>query len=146
MKIISKIIYGILGGILLLGGLIILFNPIMAMPNVDELLKIPPNNSAGPEYDFIVVTVFKIVENFSHFLKETGAAVITLGVFHLWGVFNFQKMSQPNYILLLFWVIMAGIHWYEFAVGNRTISSPLINSIPTLLMTLVIFCRKKIDA
>lgn len=134
MKIISKIIYVILGVILFLGGGIALFNSTMAIPNIEDF-EIASNES-----------VLQLVDGFAHILKETGAAVIAIAALHFFGLFKFEKMTEINIILLLFWVIMAGIHWYEFILGNRTITSPLINSIPAILIIIVILFRKKIKA
>ena len=132
MKIITKIIYAVLGILLVLGGGIALFHPTIGIPvftaDIDTICDAPVN---------------AIADSFTHFTMETGAAMLTLGTIFIYAIFNLEKMKKLNYLLLLFWVIMGGIHWVEFMNGNRTITSPLINSIPTILMGIVIFLRKR---
>jgi len=128
---ISKIIYGLLSLILILGGGIGLLNPGMNIPISEGLSEI----NAG--------YFLKLQASLIHHTQELGAAVLALGGLCLWAVFNTSKMTQLNYILLLFFLLLGGIHWYEYFIGNRTLMSPLINSIPIGLMAIVMIFSKR---
>ena len=133
-SILSKIIYALLGFILIVGGGIALFHSTVLLPNVNII-----------DINEVDIPYFlKMTDHFVHFTKEMGAAVLTLGLVFGYALFNLEKMEKLNYILLFFWLVMGGIHWLEFFQGNRTFVSPLINSIPFLLMGMVIFLRKKL--
>jgi len=130
MKILPKLIHGILGAILVLGGAYTLFQPNVFLPAWEE--NLPPTEYA-----------VAVSESLKHITIEFGAAFLTVGLLHVWSIFNSEKSTSTNYILLLFWFMMSAIHWVEFMNGNRTINSPLINSIPLILMGICIFLTPK---
>ena len=129
---ISKVIYLLLGGLFLLGGIIAIINPNIGIPVRED----------GSTNEVMGYTAL-LVDELLHATMELSSTFIGLGTVMLWKALNFEKTAVLDYLFLLFFIIFAGIHWFEFIQGTRSIMSPLTNSIPLLLLTIVIFLRKK---
>ena len=113
--IFKSIIYGILGFIFSIGGIIGLVYPDANIPNnINEVREI------------------------LHATMELASAIIPIGFLLIWSAFNVRKTIKLNYFYLLFFLLFSGVHWYEFLIGNRQVLSPLFNSIPMILIIIVI--------
>lgn len=110
-----SILYGILGFVFTIGGIIGLIYP---------KLNIAENQHTIPEL--------------IHTTMELGAAITPIGMLLIWSAFSSNKTVTLEYFYLIFFLLFSTVHWYEFLLGNRQIFSPVINSIP-LLMIIVIF-------
>ncbi|HPF12378.1 MAG TPA: hypothetical protein PKW08_13235 [Flavobacteriaceae bacterium] len=109
-ELIKSLLYGILGMVFTIGGFIGLVFPQYAVSGSSSALKA-----------------------LIHATMELGAAVTPIGLLLLWSAFHPKEGRKLQYVYLLFFLLFAGVHWYEFLVGNRTIGSPLVNSVPFLL-------------
>lgn len=72
-----------------------------------------------------------------HILQEFGCSLAFLGLISWWYSFNLDKGKAINLILTIFFVLLALVHWIDFFKGNLSITSPLINSIPMLVLTVM---------
>jgi hypothetical protein len=115
--LLRRFIYAALGVVFTTGGCIALFNP--------ESNLIPPETSPSIEGYILTLT-----ENVLHTTMELATAIIPIGLLLIWAAINPNQTEKINYFFLLFFILFSSIHWYEFFRGNRTIISPLINSIP----------------
>lgn len=73
----------------------------------------------------------------SHILREGGAAVIFVGLMSIWCIFNYERRAAVHYFLIVFAFLMAAIHWGDFLTGHRKWISPLMNSVPLIVLSLM---------
>src|SRR5262245_5625480 len=73
----------------------------------------------------------------AHLTQEQGAEAVFIGLMTWWCAFQGRERRPVHFGLLLFTFLFAAIHWAEYAHGRRQIVSPLVNSIPFLLLLLV---------
>ena len=131
---VSKAIYSVLGLIFTGYGAYYLISPesMLAQPIL--------------EFSAEIGIMELVTEEMTHLSQELSAGFLTVGLLLFWAVFNLDKVMVVNYILLLFFLLISGIHWLEYLRGNREIISPLFNSIPLLLFLLVISSRNMIKS
>jgi len=128
-KIIAGI-YGIIGGVFFLLGLLGLFKPELGLKPFEGM-------------DLSLPNLAKLADSIVHFTMELSISVIALGSLLLWGSFNATTSQKLDYLFVGYFILFAGIHWFEFFQDNRTIMSPLINSIPLFLFGVVLLLRRK---
>ena len=73
-----------------------------------------------------------------HLGRELGAAVVFVGFMHAWCLVHYERRIAVHLGLMLFAVLFAGIHWYDWAGGRRGIVSPLVNSIPLVVLAVML--------
>lgn len=69
-----------------------------------------------------------------HVTREAGAGLAFVGWMHLWCLRNDDRRLPVHLGLLVFAALFSAIHWREYAVGARTILSPLVNSVPLIVL------------
>jgi hypothetical protein len=69
-----------------------------------------------------------------HILREQGAAVVFLGLMSFWCIVHYEQRRGVHYFLVLFGLLLAGIHWNDYLQGTRPIMSGVINSVPLLVL------------
>jgi hypothetical protein len=109
VPIANKIIYAVFGAVALLYGLGTLVNPALLVP---EARAFP----------------------LSHIMREEGAAAIFVGLMFLWCIPNYLRRQSVHYFLMLFTLLLAAIHWFDFFAGRIGWLSPLYNSVPFLVL------------
>jgi hypothetical protein len=72
-----------------------------------------------------------------HILREEGAAGIFIGLMSIWCIFNYEKRNPVHYFLIVYALLMAAIHWFEYLTGNRRLMSPLLNTVPFAVFVLM---------
>jgi uncharacterized protein YjeT (DUF2065 family) len=78
-----------------------------------------------------------------HILREGGAASIFVGLVVLWCMFDSERRWRVHQLLTVLTFLLAAIHWFEYLGGNRGKISPIVNSIPFLvLLTLTLLNRR----
>jgi len=133
MTLNSKIItgiYGMLGAVFLLLGLLGLFQPKLSLQAFDNV-------------DLSTPIIAKLADTIVHFTMELSASIIALGSLLLWGSFKVTTSKKLDYLFVGYFVLFSGLHWFEFFQDNRTIMSPLINSIPLFLFIIILLLRPK---
>jgi uncharacterized membrane protein len=73
----------------------------------------------------------------SHILREGGAAGIFVGLMSIWCIFNYERRAAVHYFLIVFAFLMAAIHWFDYFTGHRQLISPLINSVPMIVLAVM---------
>jgi hypothetical protein len=73
----------------------------------------------------------------AHIMREQGASMIFVGLVAFWYGFNHGGNRIVHYSLLVFAFALSAIHWFEYLNDNRTLASPLINSIPLVALLLI---------
>jgi uncharacterized membrane protein len=69
---------------------------------------------------------------FSHIMREEAAAAIFIGCMMLWCIFNYERRRVVHYFLIVFALLIAGIHWFDYVQGHLNWKSPLLNTIPLI--------------
>lgn len=70
----------------------------------------------------------------THLLREEGALGVFLGLMAFWCFTHFEERRPVHFALLVFAALFSLIHWREYLLDNRSIGSPLANSVPLLLL------------
>ncbi len=126
---IPLVVYFGLGLLFIAGGLLAIFSPTIGLPDVET-----STDSGVILADWLI-----------HSTMELGTAFVGIGAMLLWLAFHWKEAKWMNYVVFLFFSLLAGLHWFEFFLGNRDIFSPLFNSVPMVLVILVIIIRKRKD-
>jgi len=113
MKKANQIIYGIFGALAILFGVVALLFPGTVISEADRTGLV------------------------MHLLREEGAAGIFIGLMAIWCIFNYEKRVVVHYFLIVFAFLMAAIHWLDYLTGHRQLMSPLINTVPFMLLVLM---------
>ena len=69
-----------------------------------------------------------------HLTRELGASLIFVGLMTYWCIPNYERRRGVHLLLTVFAVLLAAIHWYEFFLGRRSLISPVVNTIPFVLL------------
>lgn len=70
----------------------------------------------------------------SHLIREEGAALVFIGLMFFWCLSHYEQRRPVHLAFLIFIVLFAGIHWHDYLQSQRDIMSPLINTIPVVLL------------
>ena len=118
MKKINSVIYGLFGiGAILYGAAALLF-------------------PAGLESEAVESW------RFAHILREQGAAAIFVGLMAFWCIFNYERRGVVHYFLMVFALLLAVIHWHDHFAGHLRWTSPIVNSVPLIvLLIMTVFIR-----
>jgi len=68
--------------------------------------------------------------HFTHILREQGAAIVFIGLMAFWCLFNYERSRSVHYLLMVFLLLDAGIHWFDYLGGRLPLASPLYNTLP----------------
>ena len=103
-----RLVHTLLGGLLVPAGLAAVFMPAIFVPD--------------GETSAIAL----------HLTQEQGAAFVFVGSMALWCA---RRPCRPLHGgLVVFWVLFGGIHRGAYSQGERTLLSPLVNSLPPTLL------------
>ena len=69
-----------------------------------------------------------------HLARELGAAGVFVGWMHAWCIRNYERRLGVHLGLMVFAALFAAIHWYDWTVDRRDLSSPVVSSVPLLLL------------
>ncbi len=79
---------------------------------------------------------------FAHILREQGAAAIFVGLMAFWCIFNYERRRAVHYFLLVFAFLLAVIHWHDYLAGHLPWMSPIVNTVPfVVLLIMAVFSR-----
>jgi hypothetical protein len=110
MKPIALVVYALIGTLAILLGIAALLHPALALPP-DEHTPLT-----------------------AHLIREQGAEGVFIGLMALWCLVHFEHRRPVHFALLLFAALFALIHWAEYFAGRRPLLSPLVNSVPAILL------------
>ena len=113
MKKANLVIYGLFGAIAIVYGITNLLFPAFMVPESAQSFPL------------------------SHILREQAAMAIFIGCLFLWCIFNYERRTTVHYFLILFAFFLAAIHWFDYLSGHLNWRSPLLNSVPVVLLTVM---------
>ena len=70
----------------------------------------------------------------SHLLREEAAAFVFIGLICLWAFRNAAARKPVHLALLVFTTLFALIHWVDYLGDRRYLLSPILNTIPTIVL------------
>jgi len=82
----------------------------------------------------------------THIFREEGAAAIFVGLMSLWCVFNYERRAGVHYFLMVFAFLIAAIHWWDYFAGHLPWMSPLYNSVPFIVLTIMAVLSRSPDS
>jgi hypothetical protein len=106
----TKSVYIVLGALSLIAGVIVLVSPGVLLP---------------PE---------ELTPLISHLLREEAAAFVFIGLMFFWCLTHYEQRRTVHLALLVFIILFAGVHWVDYLRAGGEIISPLINTIPVVLI------------
>jgi uncharacterized membrane protein len=74
----------------------------------------------------------------THVFREEGAAAIFVGLMSLWCIFNYERRAAVHYFLMVFASLIAAIHWFDYFAGDLPWISPLYNTVPLIVLSLML--------
>jgi len=81
---------------------------------------------------------------FAHNMREQGAAAIFIGLMAFWCILNYERRRVVHYCLLVWALLIAAIHWFDYLSGHLPWMSPLYNSAPFLVfLIMAVFSRSR---
>jgi len=113
MKKANLVIYSLFGAIAILYGITNLLFPAFMVPESAQTFVL------------------------SHILREQAAMAIFIGCMFLWCIFNYERRTTVHYFLIVFAFLLAAIHWFDYLSGHLNWMSPLYNSVPVVLLTVM---------
>ncbi|MGZ8843746.1 MAG: hypothetical protein ACXW18_08785 [Pyrinomonadaceae bacterium] len=120
MKKVNQIIYGVFGALSILIGVVSLM------------------------FQGLIISEAHRTIELSHILREGGAAGIFVGLMSIWCIFNYERRAAVHYFLIVFTFLMAAIHWFDYFTGHRQLMSPLINSVPVIVLLVMTIGMKSV--
>lgn len=118
MKKINSVVYGLFGAGAILYGIAALLYPAVLESNAAQSFR------------------------FAHILREQGAAAIFIGLMAFWCIFNYERRRAVHYCLMVWVLLLAAIHWFDYFAGHLSWMSPLYNSVPfAVLLTMAALDR-----
>ena len=110
MKGLTVGLYWLLGALALAAGVAVL-----VMPS----LILPPEQASG------------LIE---HLLREEAALFVFVGLMFFWCATHYEQRRPVHLSLLVFLALFAGVHWLPYFQGGNDLISPLVNTIPVVLL------------
>jgi hypothetical protein len=110
MKTFTVMVYGLFGTMAIVAGLAALVMPSLALP-------------AGASTGLT-----------NHLVREEAAAFVFIGLMFIWCLRNYERRHSVHFPLLVFIVLFAGVHWMDYVRDRADIMSPLVNTIPVILL------------
>ena len=112
MKGFTVAVYAIFAVLALAAGLVAFVMPAVALP-ADQLTPLT-----------------------SHLTRELSSAFVFIGLMFFWCIRHYPQRRPVHMAFLLFIVLFAGVHWQDYLGDRRDVMSPLLNSIPVVLLAI----------
>jgi len=113
MKKFALVVYGIFGTVAIVFGTALLFFPSALLSEAAQSV------------------------HFTHILREQGAAIVFIGLMAFWCLFNYERSRTVHYLLMVFLLLDAGIHWFDYLGGRLPLASPLYNTLPFVVFAAI---------
>jgi hypothetical protein len=132
MKIeaISKSVYGFFGAVFLIVGVTVLLLHTGLLPE-------PIKN--------IIMGVARGDSLAVHLIQELGSILVFAGLITFWFIRHYEHSKSYHWAMTTFWALFALAHWFDEREGPRSLSGPLINTVPFILFLLIGLLRWKTE-
>jgi len=82
------------------------------------------------------VTAGEVTPLTSHLTRELSSGFVFIGLMFFWCIRHYEQRRPVHLALLVFIVLFAGVHWQDYFGDRRDVVSPLLNSIPVVLLAI----------
>lgn len=113
MKTANRIIYGLFGAVALLYSVATLVSPGVLESEAAQSVRV------------------------THLMREQGAAGVFIGLMAFWCAVNYERRQSVHYLLMVFALLLAAIHWVDYFSGNIGWLSPVYNSVPFAVLLIM---------
>ena len=125
---ITKVLYGVFSMIFfLLGGSILLLHTGLLPSAIKDLIGSIGHGDA----------------NTLHIMQEFGSLLVFTGMITLWFLRHYERSQVFHWAMTTFWALFALIHWIDARGSLRSITGPIINTIPFTLFALTGLLRRR---
>ena len=127
---VAKFLYGIVAAVFLIGGVTVLLLR-------TGLLPAAVRN--------IVMNVAHDDMNTAHIIQEFGSMLVFAGLISIWFIRHYEQSKFYHWAMTAFWALISLVHWFYVAGPVKSVSGPMINTIPFVLFAVVGLLRKSSD-
>ena len=119
---IAKFLYGIVAAVFLIGGATVLLLR-------TDLLPAAVRN--------IVMNVAHDDMNTAHIIQEFASMLIFAGLISVWFIRHYEQSKFFHWAMTAFWALFSLVHWFYVGGPVKSVSGPMINTIPFVLFAVV---------
>ncbi|HZM89660.1 MAG TPA: hypothetical protein VFF31_24270 [Blastocatellia bacterium] len=121
-KAIAKFVYGFFGAAFLIVGVTVLLLHTGLLP---ESVK---NVVVGFAHDDELAV---------HLIQELASVLVFAGLITFWFIRHYEQSKAYHWAMTTFWALISFAHWFDGREGPRSVTGPLINTIPFVLFLLI---------
>ncbi len=119
---IAKFLYGFVAAVFLIGGATVLLLR-------TDLLPAAVRN--------IVMNVAHDDMNTAHIIQEFASMLIFAGLISVWFIRHYEQSKFFHWAMTAFWALFSLVHWFYVGGPVKSVSGPMINTIPFVLFAVV---------
>ncbi len=119
---IAKFLYGLVAAVFLIGGATVLLLR-------TDLLPAAVRN--------IVMNVAHDDMNTAHIIQEFASMLIFAGLISVWFIRHYEQSKFFHWAMTAFWALFSLVHWFYVGGPVKSVSGPMINTIPFVLFAVV---------
>jgi hypothetical protein len=75
--------------------------------------------------------------NALHLIQEFASILVFAGLVSIWFVRHYEHSQLYHWAMTTFWALFALAHWFDGREGLRSVSGPMIDTIPFFLFLLI---------
>jgi hypothetical protein len=122
IKALAKSVYGLFGtAFLIVGATVMLFHTGLLPGSVQNL----------------IMGIAHSDPNTLHIMQEFASILVFAGLVSIWFVRHYEDSKLYHWAMTAFWALFAVAHWVDGREGPRSVSGPMIDTIPFLLFLLI---------
>jgi hypothetical protein len=90
----------------------------------------------------IVMNVARDDMNAAHLIQEFGSLLVFAGFISIWFIRHYEQSKFFHWAMTTFWALFSLVHWFYVGGSFKSITGPMINTIPFVLFAVVGLLRK----
>jgi hydrogenase-4 membrane subunit HyfE len=90
----------------------------------------------------IVMNVAHDDMNTAHLIQEFGSMLVFAGLISVWFIRHYEQSKFYHWAMTTFWALFSLAHWFYVGGPLKSVSGPMINTIPFVLFAIVGLLRK----
>jgi hypothetical protein len=72
-----------------------------------------------------------------HLIQELSSILVFAGLISFWFIRHYEHSKSYHWAMTTFWALFSFAHWFDGREGPRSITGPLINTIPFIVFLLI---------
>jgi len=90
----------------------------------------------------IVMNVAHEDMNAAHLIQELGSMLVFAGLISVWFIRHYEQSKFFHWAMTTFWALFSLVHWFYVGGPFKSVTGPMINTIPFVLFAIVGLLRK----